>query len=714
MPRIHDHENEINYFARTNHRGHSRKFGIKTDDRRRHMYIIGKTGMGKTTLIENMVLQDIYNGHGVAYIDPHGDTVEKIIDYIPSWRINDVVYLNPADLDYPIGFNVLEAVTQTQKHLLSANLMGVFKKIWEGMWSARMEYILSNTILALMDTPGTTLVAVNRMYSDADFRKMVVTNIKDPIVKQFWVMEYAGYSEKFATEAVAAIQNKIGQFITSGLIRNIIGQVKSTINIRELMDEQKIFLVNLSKGRIGEDNMRLLGGMLITKIQLAAMDRVDIPEALRKDYYLYVDEFQNFATESFAAILSEARKFRLNLIVAHQYIAQLTEEVRDAVLGNVGTLVLFRVGAPDGLTLEPEMAPRFLVEDIINLPKFQIYIKLMIDGVASAPFSAATLPPIARLTESQEKVIRVSRERYSRNRDEIEEKIAKWAGIAEDADIDALMEQAKAKSTGNPPKKKYNYKCSWCAKDMKIPVKLDRTRPIYCEDCRDKVSDLKRTREYDARKDLIYDEELNVVGSVAELGSDGAWVGKVEEKEEVVALSEKTDMEREAPKERVVGQTTSDENREAVAEAKDVLVVKPVSKPPEGKRDVIIKKPEPNVEKPTEAKTVIPLHTLKSPPNARPSLQESDQKRKRRRKRGGSQPAGGGGRDGKGGKQGIQDRPRQERLQKQHVTNARTSARRPERPRDHRSAPIGAVPDVGSTIGKPLKPGAHVSFDDAT
>ncbi|MEK7530092.1 MAG: type IV secretion system DNA-binding domain-containing protein, partial [Patescibacteria group bacterium] len=452
MPRIHDHENEITYFARTNHRGHARKFGIKTDDRRRHMYIIGKTGMGKTTLIENMVLQDIYNGHGVAYIDPHGDTVEKILNYIPSWRINDIVYMNPADLDYPIGFNVLEAVSQTQKHLLSAGLMSVFKKIWEGLWSARMEYILSNTILELMDTPGTTLLAVNRMYSDADFRKMVVTNIKDPIVKQFWVMEYAAYSEKFATEAVAAIQNKIGQFITSGLIRNIIGQVTSTIDIRQLMDSQKIFLVNLSKGRIGEDNMRLLGGMIIAKIQLAAMDRVDMPEHMRKDYYLYVDEFQNFATESFAAILSEARKFRLNLIVAHQYIAQLTEEVRDAVLGNVGSLVLFRVGAPDGLTLEPEMAPRFLVEDIINLPKFQIYLKLMIDGVASAPFSAATLPPIARVTESEPKVIRVSRERYARNRDEIEERIADWTGIAQDANIDELMEQAKARGTGNPPK----------------------------------------------------------------------------------------------------------------------------------------------------------------------------------------------------------------------------------------------------------------------
>lgn len=675
MPRIHDHENEITYFARTNHRGHARKFGIKTDDRRRHMYIIGKTGMGKTTLIENMVLQDIYNGHGVAYIDPHGDTVEKILDYIPSWRINDIVYMNPADLDYPIGFNVLEAVSQTQKHLLSAGLMSVFKKIWEGLWSARMEYILSNTILALMDTPGTTLLAVNRMYSDTEFRKMIITNIKDPIVKQFWVMEYAAYSEKFATEAVAAIQNKIGQFITSGLIRNIIGQVTSTIDIRQLMDSQKIFLVNLSKGRIGEDNMRLLGGMIIAKIQLAAMDRVDMPEHMRKDYYLYVDEFQNFATESFAAILSEARKFRLNLIVAHQYIAQLTEEVRDAVLGNVGSLVLFRVGAPDGLTLEPEMAPRFLVEDIINLPKFQIYLKLMIDGVASAPFSAATLSPIARVTESEEKVIRVSRERYARDRQTVEERISEWTGIDAEANIDELMEKAKARSTGNPPKKKFDYKCSWCAKDMKIPVKLDRTRPIYCEDCRDIIGDLKREKKYDPRKDLIYDEELNVVGSVAELGSDGSWAVKAaqlaEKKESSFAKASEDKSRNEKPEEARPTEKieTRNEKREETRPAEKIET----------------RKEKPDVQE-------IPLSALKEPkPVAGPS--NNGERPKRKRKRGGK------------------ERDKRSTNQKPKGGNSTGAI---SRTRDHRSAPVGVVADVGSTIGKPLKPGAPVRFDDAT
>ena len=522
MPRIHDHENEITYFAKTNFRQGGQKFGIKTDDRRRHMYIVGKTGMGKTTLLENMVVQDIYNGHGLCYIDPHGDTVEKMLDFIPSWRMNDVVYFNPSDLDFPIGFNVLGEVSSSQKHLVAAGLMSVFKKIWENMWSARMEYILGNTILALLDTPGSTLLGINRMYSDEEYRRSIIENIKDPVVKQFWVMEYASYSEKYATEAVAAVQNKVGQFLSSDIIRNIVAQVKSTINMREIMDSQKIFLANLSKGRIGEDNSRLLGGMLVNKIQLSAMERVDMAEKDRKDFYLYVDEFQNFATESFADILSEARKYRLNLIVAHQYMAQLTDEVKDAVLGNVGTMTAFRVGAPDAQELETEFMPRFTPEDIINLPKFQIYLKLMIDGVSSPPFSAATLPPIARNTDSREKVIRGSRERYGMERQIVEEKVLKWTGL-EDADIDDLMEKAKAKGSGNQPKKKHKYKCSWTGKEFSIPVKLDRARPIYCEEGKELVRAAKKDGTYDPRKDIIYSEELEPIGSVAELGSDGLW-----------------------------------------------------------------------------------------------------------------------------------------------------------------------------------------------
>ena len=420
---------EINYFGMTNFRNQNRKFGIKLDDRRRHMYIVGKTGMGKTTILENMVLNDIYAGHGVGLVDPHGDFAEKIIDFIPPHRINDVVYFNPADIDFPIGFNILETIKVEHKHLITAGLMGVFKKIWPDVWSARMEYILNNTILALLDFPGTTLLGINRLLADNDYRRRVINNLKDPVVKAFWLNEFASYNDKYRQEAVAPIQNKIGQFLSASVIRNIVAQVKSRIDIREIMDSRKIFIINLSKGRIGEDNSRLLGGMLITKIQLAAMERVDTPETERKDFFLYVDEFQNFATESFANILSEARKYRLDLIMAHQYMEQLEEEVLAAVIGNVGTTVVFRVGSTDSEVLAKEFIPTFLEEDLVNLPKYNIYLKLMIDGVSSRPFSATTLPPIAVKTGSAEKVIRVSRERYAVPREKIEDKIARWSGM---------------------------------------------------------------------------------------------------------------------------------------------------------------------------------------------------------------------------------------------------------------------------------------------
>ncbi|MEK7625357.1 MAG: type IV secretion system DNA-binding domain-containing protein [Patescibacteria group bacterium] len=420
---------EINFFGATNFRNKNQKFGIKIDDRRRHMYVVGKTGMGKTTLLENMVLNDIYAGHGVGLVDPHGDFAEKIVNYIPAHRINDVVYFNPGDLDYPIGFNILETVRPEQKHLVTSGLMGVFKKIWPDVWSARMEYILNNTILALIDFPGTTLLGINRMLADEDYRNKVVANSKDPVVKAFWQTEFKNFPDRYKQEAVAPIQNKIGQFLSASIIRNIVAQVKSKINIREIMDEKKIFVMNLSKGRIGEDNSRLLGGMLITRLQLAAMERVDIPEKDRKDFFLYVDEFQNFATESFAGILSEARKYRLDLIMAHQYMEQLDEKVLAAVIGNVGTTVTFRVGSSDAEILAKEFIPTFIEEDLVNLPKFQVYLKLMIDGVASKPFSATTLAPINITTDSMEKVVRVSRERYAVPREKIEEKIMRWSGM---------------------------------------------------------------------------------------------------------------------------------------------------------------------------------------------------------------------------------------------------------------------------------------------
>jgi hypothetical protein len=428
-----EHE-QITFFAKTNFRNREVPFGIKPDDRRRHMYIIGKTGMGKTTMMENMVIQDIRNGHGVCFIDPHGDSVAKILDYIPSSRVNDVVYFNPADMEFPIAFNILEAVDSKYKHLVASGLMGVFTKIWANLWSARMEYILNNTILALLDSPGNTMMGIARMYIDKKYRKKIVDNIKDPMVKAFWVDEFAQYSEKYRTEAIAPIQNKVGQFLSSGIIRNIVGQPRSTIDLRSIMDNKKILLMDLSKGKVGEDNSALLGAMVITKLQLAALSRVDIPEDDRKDFYLYVDEFQNFVTESFATILSEARKYHLNLTMGHQYIGQLAPDknntrVRDAVFGNVGTMVCFRMGAADAEFLETEFDPTFTPNDMVNLPKYNIILRLMINGVASDPFSAVTMPVRDDwATGNSEKVIKVSRERYANPVAEVEEKIMRWMG----------------------------------------------------------------------------------------------------------------------------------------------------------------------------------------------------------------------------------------------------------------------------------------------
>lgn len=428
----------ITVTGETNFRNVRRAFGIKRDDRRRHLYTIGKTGSGKTTAIENMAIQDIQQGEGLAVVDPHGDFATTMLDYVPPDRINDVIYFDPSDGEFPIAFNVLETVRPEdprfaqEKSLVTSGLVGVFKKLWADSWGPRLEYILRNVILALLDTPGNTLLGIMRMLVDKDFRKQIVDQIRDPVVKSFWVDEFAQYNERFRGEAISPIQNKVGQFLTSSIVRNIVGQPTSTINLREIMDQKKVFIMNLSKGKIGEDNAALLGAMMITKIQLAAMDRAQLPEEERKDFYLYVDEFQNFATESFATILSEARKYRLNIIMAHQYIAQMSEEVRDAVFGNVGTMICFRVGAYDAEFLEREFAPYFTETDLVNLDKYHAYIKLMIDGTASKPFSMTTIPLGARSPRygESEKIIRVSRERHGRPREEVEEKISRWSARA--------------------------------------------------------------------------------------------------------------------------------------------------------------------------------------------------------------------------------------------------------------------------------------------
>jgi hypothetical protein len=425
----------VTYFAATDARGKRVPFGIKTRDRERHMYVIGKTGMGKSTMLENLAIQDIRNGEGLAFIDPHGSAVEKLLEYIPPERINDVVYFAPFDLDRPIAFNVMEDVGYDKRHLVVSGLMATFKKIWVDAWSARMEYILTNTLLALLEYPGATLLGVNRMYTDKVYRKKVIDNVKDPVVKDFWTKEFANYTDRFTQEATPAIQNKIGQFTSNPLIRNIIGQEKSSFDIRQLMDNRKILLINLSKGQVGDTNMKLLGSMITTRIFLAAMSRADLhPADLAKQprFYFYVDEFQNFANDTFAEILSEARKYKLALTIAHQYVEQMEEQVRAAVFGNVGTTVAFRVGPFDAEVLETIFSPEFMKEDLVNLGFAQIYLTLMINGVGSRPFSAVTIPSIEppAVTHRAE-VIEASRDAYGNPRADIEGKIL--AELAETA-----------------------------------------------------------------------------------------------------------------------------------------------------------------------------------------------------------------------------------------------------------------------------------------
>ena len=475
---------EITYLGYTTFRDKNKLFGIKRGDRRQHVYILGKSGTGKSSLVSNMMIQNIQNGEGVCVVDPHGELVESVLSAIPEERMKDVVYFNPADIEYHMGFNVLELVDPRYKHLVASGLMGIFTKIWSNVWSARMEYIMNNAILALLDTPGSTLLGITRMLVDKDYRQKVVDNVKDPVIKAFWVHEYESWQDRFRNEAIAPIQNKVGQFLSTSIIRNVVGQSKSTINVFDIMNEGKIFLVNVSKGRIGEDNSKLLGGMIITKLQLAAMERVRIPEAERKDFYLYVDEFQNFVTDAFASILSEARKYRLNLTVAHQYIAQLVSDknsaVRDAIFGNVGTMIVFRVGADDADFLEGEFSPEFTPEDIVALPNYKIYLKLMIDGITSRPFSAKTIPPLIKEVdkEKEERVAAMSRKLYCRTKESIENEINKWSGISMNKDGSLI-------GAGE----KYEVSCSICKTKTTVPFKPEPGRPVYCRDCIKKIKE---------------------------------------------------------------------------------------------------------------------------------------------------------------------------------------------------------------------------------
>jgi energy-coupling factor transporter ATP-binding protein EcfA2 len=415
------------HFGKTNSRGKGVEFGIKEADRRLHMYVIGQTGTGKSTLLKNMAIADMREGNGVAVIDPHGELVEDILNFVPRSRTNEVVYFNPSDTAYPIGLNILEAQNEDEKQLVASSLISVFKHQWKDFWGPRLEHILHNCVLALMDTPGTTLLGVYRMLADSTYRREIVSHVKDPIVRLFWEKDFAEYSPQFQKEITSPIQNKIGQLLTIPL-RNIVGQSRSTIDLKFIMDNKRILLVNLAKGRIGEDKANLLGSVLVTKLYLAALERQAMPESERKDFYLYIDEFQNFSTDVFPSILSEARKYKLDLILAHQYTHQLSENVKHAVFGNVGTLVTFRVGNIDAQELATQFMPIFSGHDIEELDNFHIYLKLMIDGKRSVPFSAVTLPPCSKRGDEAPKdtLIEVSRERYARNRADIDQKIEKW------------------------------------------------------------------------------------------------------------------------------------------------------------------------------------------------------------------------------------------------------------------------------------------------
>ena len=405
---------EINFFASTEYKNKRAVFGIKAKDRRKHVYIIGKTGAGKSTLIANMAISDMRNGKGFAIVDPHGDLCELLLNFVPSFRVNDVVYLDPSDKDYPFSINPLEVQNAHQRELVVSGIVAIFQKLYGHSWGPRLEYILRNTLLSVIDMPDATLLMVPEMLANPAFRQKVVARLTDNVLKSYWINEFENYTDRLRAESVMPVQNKVGQFVSSTTIRNIIKNPKSTIDLQKIMDEGKILILNLSQGKLGEDNAALLGAMVITKLQLAAMNRVLQAEEERRDFYLYVDEFQNFATTSFVKILSEARKYRLNLILANQYIAQIPEEVRAAIFGNAGTMMSFLIGAEDSKYMAREFGERFKEEDLLALGNYQAIIKLAIDNITQAPFLCFTLPLPNSITQNREKVIKSSRERYTK------------------------------------------------------------------------------------------------------------------------------------------------------------------------------------------------------------------------------------------------------------------------------------------------------------
>ncbi len=419
-------DKEISVFGITNYHNNFDKFGIKRADRRRHLYAVGKSGSGKSKLLELLIKEDLQNGKGVGVLDPHGDLVDNVMQFVPKDRIKDVIYFDPADLNYPISFNPMEKVAEAQKMQVTIGFIQIFKKLFGSNWTDRLEHVLRYTVLALLDSENTTVLSILKMLTDKNYRQNIVSRIQDNVVKNFWVSEFAGWSEKFDAEAITPLLNKVGQFVATNMIRNIIGQPRSKFDLREVMDNGKIVFMKVSKGLLGEENSGLLGAMIVTKLYQAAMSRADIPEDQRRDFYFYVDEFQNFATDTFAEILSEARKYRLNLTIAHQYMGQLSDFVRKTVFGNVGSIISFRVGADDAGALAEEYNPIFKARDIINLGVREFYCKMSVNGEIREAFSARTIdvPHVKEPFTNQ--IIENSRKTFCEPRKKVEELLAKW------------------------------------------------------------------------------------------------------------------------------------------------------------------------------------------------------------------------------------------------------------------------------------------------
>lgn len=419
-------EQSVSAFGLTNYHNGNIPFGIKRVDRRRHLYAVGKSGSGKSKLLELLINDDIQTGQGVAVLDPHGDLVDNIMRYIPEHRIKDVILFDPGDVLFPIAFNPMEKLDEAFKMQVTIGFLQIFKKLFGSNWTYRLEHVLRYTTLALLDSPNTTVLSILKMLTDKNYRQKIVARIEDSVVKNFWVSEFAGWSEKFDAEAITPLLNKVGQFVATDMIRNIVAQSKTKFNLRDVMDNKKILLMKVSKGLLGEENSSLIGSMIITKLYEAAMSRADTPEDQRKDFYFYVDEFQNFATETFAEILSEARKYRLNLTIAHQYMGQLSSVVRETVFGNVGSMISFRVGAEDARILEGEYNPIFKERDIINLGVREFYIKMQVNGEQREAFSARTLDAPKVTHDHTQEIIASSRKQYCTSRAEVIEMLKRW------------------------------------------------------------------------------------------------------------------------------------------------------------------------------------------------------------------------------------------------------------------------------------------------